>query len=94
MRLVHVGIDSLQALAKLGLLKGATTRNLKFGERCILDKETKVKFDTTIHYTRGLLDCFHIDVLRATKIASFECHWYFVSSVDDCSRHYWAYLMR
>jgi len=62
MRLGHVSMNSLQALAKQGLLEGATTCNLKFGERYVLDKKTKVKFGTVIHHTGGLLDCIHINV--------------------------------
>ena len=51
MRLEHIGIDSLQDLAKHEILKGVATCNLKFGEHCILDKETKLKLGTTIHHT-------------------------------------------
>ena len=72
MRLIHVGMDSLQVLAKQGLLEGATTYNLEFGECCVLDKETKVKFGIVIHYTRGLLYCVHIDVWGPTKTSSLR----------------------
>ena len=68
MRLEHVGIDSLQALAKQVLLKGATTCNLKFGKRCVLDK--KVKSGTAIHHTGGLLDRVYFDVCSLIKTAS------------------------
>ena len=78
-------MDSLQALAKQELLEGAITYNLEFGER--LDKKAKVKFGTTIHHTGGLLDCIHINVWSSTKTASLRGHRYFVSFVDDCSRH-------
>ena len=70
MMLGHVGMDSLQVLAMQGLLEGATTYNLEFGEYCVLDKETKVKFGIVIHYTRGLLYCVHIDIWGPAKTAS------------------------
>jgi len=94
MRLRHVGIDSLQALAKQGLLKDTTICNLKFGEHCVLDMKTKVKFDTTIYHSGGLLDCVHIDVWGPTKTASFEGYRYFISFVDDLSTRCWVYPMR
>jgi len=50
--------------------EGATTYNLEFGEYCVLDKETKVKFGIVIHYTRGLLYCVHIDIWGPAKTAS------------------------
>jgi len=43
-------------------LKGVLTCNLKFGEHCILDKKTKVKFGIVIHRLEGFLDCVHVDV--------------------------------
>ena len=49
MRLGHIGMDYLQAMAKQVLLEGATTCKLEFGKRCILDKKRKVKFGIAIH---------------------------------------------
>ena len=86
MRLRHIGIDSLQALVKQRLLEGATICNLKFSERCVLNKKTKVKFDTAIHHVGGILDCIHIDIWGPTKTASLGGHWYF-SFIDNLSRH-------
>ena len=85
---------SLQALAIQGLLEGALTCNLKSCEHCALGKETKVKFDTVIHRTKGLLNLVHMDVWGPIKIASLGGHQYFVSFVDDFSRHYWVYPVR
>ena len=87
-------MNSLQALIKKGLLEGVTTCNLKFGKYCVLDKETKVRFGTAIHYMGGLLDCVDINVWGPIKTASLGSHRYFVSFVNDCSRHYWVYLRR
>ena len=87
MRLEYVGMDSLQAFVKQKLLEGATTYNLKFDKRCVLDKETMVKFGTTIHSAGGLLDCVHIDDWGRTKTTSLGGHRYFVSFIDDLFRH-------
>ncbi|KAI4351350.1 hypothetical protein L6164_005724 [Bauhinia variegata] len=53
MRLGHAGEKSLQTLAKQGLLKGAKTCKMDFCEQCVLGKQTRVKFATAIHNTKG-----------------------------------------
>jgi len=53
LRMGHVGLDSLQALATQGLLKSALTCNLEFYEHYVLDKKIKVKFDIVIHCSRS-----------------------------------------
>ena len=92
-RLGHAGLDYLQALSKQRLLEGALICNLKFGEHCVLDKKTKVKFSTVIHCSKGLLDCIHVDVWGYTKIASLGGHRY-CHFIDDLSRYCWVYPMR
>ncbi|KAE8707953.1 putative beta-1,3-galactosyltransferase 20 [Hibiscus syriacus] len=52
MRLGHAGEKSLQILEKKGLLKGAKACKLKFYEHCVLGKQKRVKFGTTIHNTK------------------------------------------
>jgi len=59
MRLGHGGEKSLQALAKKGSLEGASTCNLKLDEHSFLNKKN-VKFTTTTHQLKGLLNCVHI----------------------------------
>jgi len=87
-------LDSRQALATQGLLKGAKNCNLESCKHYVLGKKTKVIFGTVIHHMEGLLNLVHMDVWEPTKTASLGGHRYFVSFVDDCSRHYWAYLLR
>ena len=78
MRREHVDLDFLRALAKQELLEGKLICNLKFGEHCVLDKKTKVKFDTITHHSEGLLDCIHIDFWDPTKTASLGDHKFFI----------------
>ena len=87
MRLGRTGEKSMQALAKQRLLKGAKTCKLEFCEHCIIDKKTKVKFGTAIPCTEGILDYIHINVWGPTKTASLGRNHYFVSFIDDYSRH-------
>ena len=62
MRHRHAGEKSLQTLAMQRLLKGAKTCKLDFCEQCVMGKQTRVKFGTTIHNTEGILDYIHTDV--------------------------------
>ena len=61
-RFNNVNLNSLQVLAKKGLLEGVLTCNLKFGEHYVLNKKTQVKFGTIINRSADLLDCIHVDV--------------------------------
>ena len=53
-----------------------------------------MKFDTSTHRLESLLNCVHINVLDPIKTESLGEHRYFVSFVDDLSRHCWVYTMR
>ena len=44
---------------KQGVLKGATTGKIDFCEHCIFVIQKNVKFGTTIHQTKGILDYVH-----------------------------------
>ncbi|KAM2859524.1 hypothetical protein COP2_024947 [Malus domestica] len=62
MHLGHAGEKALQGLVKQSLLKGAKACKLEFCEHCVLGKQTRVKFGTAIHHTKGILDYVHTDV--------------------------------
>ncbi|KAG9455031.1 hypothetical protein H6P81_007935 [Aristolochia fimbriata] len=70
MQLEHAGEKSLQTLAKQGFLKGTKTCKLEFCEHCVLGKQRRVKFGTTIHNTKGIMDYVHSDVWGPTKTPS------------------------
>ncbi|GMP93218.1 hypothetical protein CsSME_00043150 [Camellia sinensis var. sinensis] len=94
MRLGHVGEKALQGLVKQGLLKGAKTGKLEFYEHCVLGKQTRIKFGTAIHRTKGILDYVHTDVWGPSKNASLGGKHYFVSFIDDFSRRVWVYVRK
>ncbi|GMP75251.1 hypothetical protein CsSME_00032410 [Camellia sinensis var. sinensis] len=81
-------------LGHVGLLKGAKTGKLEFCEHCVLGKQTRIKFGTAIHRTKGILDYVHTDVWGPSKIASLGGKHYFVSFIDDFSRRVWIYTMK
>jgi len=94
MRLRHTGEKSLQAPIKKGSLKGASICNIELGWHSVLEKKTKVKFGTTTHRSKSLLDCVHVSIWGPAKTASFRSHRYVVSVIDNLSRHCWIYPMR
>ena len=50
-----------------------SAKNCKFEvcEPCALEKQTKVKFGTIVHHTKGLLDYVKTNVWEPIKVASF-----------------------
>ncbi|KAH9688524.1 Integrase catalytic domain-containing protein [Citrus sinensis] len=70
MRLGHAGEKALQTLAKQDLLKGTNSCKLEFCEHCVSGKQTRVKFSSAIHDTKGILDYIHSDVWEPIKTAS------------------------
>ena len=93
MRLRHEGEKSLQAPAKKGSLEGTSTCNLKLSEHGVLDKK-KVKISSTTHHSEGLLDCVHVRIWGLANTASLGSYRYFISFIDNLSRHCWIYPMR
>jgi len=84
----------LQAPVKKGTLEGASTCNMKLGGYNILDKKTMVKFGTTTHRSKNLLDCVHISIWGPAMAVLLGGHKYFVSFIDNLSKHCWIYPMR
>ena len=94
MRLEHTGEKYLQALAKQDLLKCACTCKLKFCEHCIIRKNSKVRFGTTTHYTKRILNYVHTNIWGHPKTSSIGGKHYFMSFIDDYSRRCWVYTMK
>ena len=94
MRLGHAGEQALQGLVKQGLLKGAKTGKHGFCEHCVFGKQTRVKFGTAVHNTKGILDYVHTDVWGPSKNESLGGNRWFVTFIDDFSRRVWVYMMK
>ena len=60
----------MQDVVEQGLLKGAKTCKPNFNEHCVLRKQTRVKFGTTVHQSEGIFDYMHTDVWGSTKTIS------------------------
>jgi len=94
MRLGQIGEQTLQALTKKGLLKDIKICKMKFCEHCVIGKKTNVKFGTVIHRTKGILNYVHTNVWGPTKMVPLESIHYFVTFINDFSRHCSVYTMR
>jgi hypothetical protein len=94
MRLGHMSERGMLELHKRNLLKGVKTCKLDLCKFCILGKQNRVQFKTTIHKTEGILDYVHSDVWRPMRTMSRGGHMYFVIFIDDFFRKVWVYFMR
>ena len=93
-RLGHAGGKSLKTLSDQGLIKGVKTCNLEFCENCVKKKPTRVKFGTSIHNSKGILDYLNSDIWGTSKTRSLGGKHYFLTFVDDFSRRFWVYTMK
>ncbi|KAH9657504.1 hypothetical protein KPL70_023101 [Citrus sinensis] len=73
------------------ILQGVRRHNLYYLKG---GKKIRVKFGTTNHDTREILEYVHSDVCGPTKTASIGGSHYFIIFVDDFSRRVWVYTMR
>uniref|UniRef100_A0A803NN06 GAG-pre-integrase domain-containing protein n=1 Tax=Cannabis sativa TaxID=3483 RepID=A0A803NN06_CANSA len=94
MHLGHAEEKALQGLVKQGPLKGAKTQKFDFCDHCVLGKQTRVKFNTVVHRTKGTLDYIHINVLGPSKNASLGSKRWFMIIIDDFSRYVWTTLVK
>ncbi|XP_072077901.1 uncharacterized mitochondrial protein AtMg00300-like [Arachis hypogaea] len=89
MRLGHMSEKGLSLLCGQGLLKNMKKPQMEFCEHCVYGKAHRVKFSTSKHKSRGLLDYVHTDVWGPAKVTSKGGSRYFVTFVDDYSKYVW-----
>nr|GEX62887.1 retrotransposon protein, putative, Ty1-copia subclass [Tanacetum cinerariifolium] len=94
MRLGHMSELGLTALSRRGLLDGQCVGKLKFCEHCIFGKHKRVKFNTSVHTTEGILDYVHSDLWGPSQEASLGGARYMLTIIDDYSRRVWPYFLK
>nr|GFB48752.1 retrotransposon protein, putative, Ty1-copia subclass [Tanacetum cinerariifolium] len=94
MRLRHMSELGLTALSRRGLLDGQCVGKLKFCEYCIFGKHKRVKFNTSVHTTEGILDYVHSDLWGPSQEASLGGARYMLTIIDDYSRRVWPYFLK
>ncbi|GJV93371.1 retrotransposon protein, putative, ty1-copia subclass [Tanacetum coccineum] len=94
MRLGHMSELGLTVLSKRGLLDGQCVGKLEFCEHCIFGKHKRVKFNTSVHTTKGILDYVHSDLWGPSQEASLGGARYMLTIIDDFSRSVWPYFLK
>jgi hypothetical protein len=86
MRLGHMSKLGMTELMKRNLLNGCTSSSMKFCEHCIFGKHKRVKFNTSVHTTKGILDYVHADLWGPSRKPSLGGAHYMLTIIDDYSR--------
>nr|CAE02229.2 OSJNBb0015C06.7 [Oryza sativa Japonica Group] len=73
-----------------GVVKG----NMKFCEHCVFGKHKRVKFNTSIHRTKGILDYVQADLWGPSRKPSLSGARYMLTIIDDYSRKVWPYFLK
>ena len=90
MRLRHMSEHGMRELQKRNLLVGVKSCKLDFCKYCIMGKQCRIRFKTTTHKTKGILDYVHSDIWGLVQVVSKGGAWYFMSFIDDYSRKVWV----
>ena len=90
-RLGHPSIQPLKHLSRSSL--GISCELKRFCKVCHLAKQTRLPFGHSSIKTKAHFDLIHCDIWGAFRVPSISGAHYFLTIVDDFSRHTWAYLM-
>ena len=67
---------------------------MRFCEKRVLGKSSRVKFSTSIHNSKGTLDYIHVDLWGPAQTISLGGVKYFLSLIHDFSRMVWVYMLK
>ena len=88
-RLGHIGVKRMKKLHADGLLE-----SLDACEPCLMGKMTKTLFSGTMDQATDLLEIIHTDVCGLMSVEARIGYRYFLTCIDDLSRHGYIYLMK
>ena len=94
MRLGHMSELGITKLIERDLLDGCTVGKMKFCEHCIFGKHKRVKFNASVHTTKGTLDYVHADLWGTSRKPSNGGAHYMLTIIDDYSRKVWPYFLK
>ena len=92
-RLGHISEQGMQILTDRKLLPGLKKVSLPFCEHCVISKQHRLKFKSSIARSKAILELVHSDVWQATEISLGGAK-YFVSFIDDYSRRCWVFPIK
>jgi transposase InsO family protein len=67
---------------------------MKFCEHYIFGKHKRVKFNTSVHTTKDILDYVHADLWGPSRKPSLGGAHYMLTIIDDYSRKVWPYFLK
>jgi hypothetical protein len=85
-RLGHMSEHGMTELIKRELLVGCNMSKLEFCENCIFGKHKRVKFNASIHTTKGKLEYMHADLWGPSCKKSLGGAIYMLTIIDDYSK--------
>ena len=97
-RLGHLGAQGMQELVNNQMVKGLdldSKYNLSFCEPCVQGKSHRLPFQqSTEKRTSCPLELIHSDVCGKVGTQSLSGGEYFVTFLDDYTRHVWVYILK
>jgi transposase InsO family protein len=63
-------------------------------EHCVFGKHKRVKFNTSPHSNKGILDYVHSDLWGPSRKPSLGGARYMLTIIDDYSRKAWSYFLK
>ncbi|CAD6236154.1 unnamed protein product [Miscanthus lutarioriparius] len=94
MRLGHMSELGMAELIKRDMLDGCTVGKMKLCEHCVFGKHKRVKFNASVHTTKGTLDYVHADLWGLSRKPSYGGARYMLTIIDDYSRKVWSYFLK
>uniref|UniRef100_A0ACD5YBP3 Uncharacterized protein n=1 Tax=Avena sativa TaxID=4498 RepID=A0ACD5YBP3_AVESA len=94
MHLGHMSEQGMAELVKRELIDGCNLSKFEFCEHCIFGKHKRVKFNASVHTTKGILDYVHADVWGPSRKTSIGGANYMLTIIDDYSRKVWPYFLK
>jgi transposase InsO family protein len=94
MRLGHMSEQGMAELVKRELIDGCNLSKFEFCEHCIFGKHKRVRFNASVHTTKGILDYVHADVWGPSRKTSIGGANYMLTIIDDYSRKVWPYFLK
>ena len=94
MRLAHISERGLRELSNQGLFGNDKISSLKFSEKCVFGKATRLKFSMGRKETKQTLDYIHSYLWGSSQVPYLGGVRYFVSFIDYFLRKVWIYVLK
>ena len=94
MHLGHKNERGFQALYSKGVLPGIKYCKPNLCKFCIMSRQSRVAFITSVHKIKCLLDLIHVDVWEPSPVTSVGGTCYYVTFIGDFFEKVWVYFLK